>query len=171
MIFKKRLTVSLHIKRIDYKYNFQNLTFWDISKDIIQIYLQFWLHIKHNCAFVISCLCFSGIPRYATNRDSHFQHWLAGSRENFVLHWIVRWRFRALDSSSSGRWAEACRFQMTAHLEKVSGTASVSEGPSVLPGTLRRADMSAIYILFCSDSRATVSKILMFCVSARTLSW
>lgn len=33
---------------------------------------------------------------------------------------------------------------MTAHLEKVSGTASVSEGPSVLPGTLRRADMSAI---------------------------
>lgn len=94
---------------------------------------------------------------------SNMISWISG---NFVLHWIVRWRFGALDSSSSCRWAEAYRFQKKAHLENVSGTASVTEDPSVLPGDVSERGMSAIYIIYSVVTQGPLCRRSLYLVSA-----
>lgn len=171
MILKTELQFGCISSTLITKWNFKILHFETLANIIYKsIYSFYCISSTTVPSLLVACaLAVSHGMQGVGISISNMISWISG---NFVLHWIVRWRFGALDSSSSCRWAEAYRFQKKAHLENVSGTASVTEDPSVLPGDVSERGMSAIYIiLFCSDSRATVSKKLIPCVSARTLFW
>lgn len=131
MILKTKLQFGCISSTLITKWNFKILHFETLANIIYKSIYSFYC-ISSTIVPSLLVACALAVSHGMQGVGISISNMISWISRNFVLHWIVRWRFGALDSSSSCRWAEAYRFQKKSSFgERIRN--GVGDGRSVSP--------------------------------------